>query len=115
MESKKEEVIQKVAEEIVKKEEEIEKKVDEAEVIIETTAEKIGDKLEELSKPALDILDKIDDNPQVAKALEMVAEQFDGREINCSCFSWLFVLRISRKNRQTPQTKPAETENKSSS
>lgn len=115
MESKKEEVFERAVEEIEKKEEEIEKKVDEVEVVIETKIEEVVNKLEEVSKPVLDILDKIDDNPQVAKALEMVAEQFDGREINCSCFSWLFVLRISRKNRQTPQTKPVETENKLSS
>ena len=112
VEEKKEEILEKVIEQLESKKEDVEKKVDEAETIVEQTAEAIGDKLEQ-------IVDKLDDIPQVAKAIEVlddvIGNQIDGREVTCSCFSWLFVLRITRKNPPTAPSKPAETENKPSS
>lgn len=112
VEEKKEEIIEKVEEQLESKKEEVGKKVDQVENTIEQTAEAIGDKLEA-------IVDKLDDNPQVAKALEVLdnvlGNQVDGREVTCSCFSWLFVLRITRKNPPTVPSKPVETENKPSS
>lgn len=112
VEEKKEEIIEKVVEQLDSKKEEIGEKVDKVENVIEKSAEAIGDKLEA-------IVDKLDDNPQVAKAIEVldnvIGNQIDGREITCSCFSWLFVLRITRKNQKTVQSKPVETENKPSS
>jgi hypothetical protein len=109
VESKKEEIM----EQVEAKKEEIEKKVDEvadkAESAIENTANEIGKKAEA-------ILDKLDDNPQIAKALDVlddvIGDQLDGREISCSCFGWLVALRIARKSQQTPPSKSEETPSK---
>jgi len=112
VEEKKEEIVEKVVEQLESKKEEIEEKIDQAENVVEQTVEAIGDKLEA-------IVDKLDDNPQIAKAIDVlddvIGNQIDGREVTCSCFSWLFVLRITRKNPPTVPSKPTETENKPSS
>lgn len=111
VESKKEEILEKIAEQLEGKKEEIEKKVDEVadktEETVEKVADDIGKKLEEVAKPLTDLIDKLDDNPQVATILTGIVTQVDGREITCSCFGWLFALRISRKGTATP---PASTE-----
>jgi len=117
VESKKDEVLEKVVEQMEEKKEEVEKKVDEvadkAEEAVEKAAEEVGKKLEEAAKPLADILDKLDDNPQVAKALDMIddviGDQLDGREISCSCFGWLVALRIARKSKEKSQAKSEET------
>ena len=106
VESKKEEVVEKVLEQVEAKKEEISEKVDEvadkAEAAIESAGDAIGKKAEA-------ILDKLDDNPQVAKALDIlddvIGDQLDGREISCSCFGWLVALRIARKSQKTSQAK----------
>lgn len=112
IESKKEEILEKVAEQLEEKKEEIEKKVDEvadkAEETVEKAAEEVGKKLEEVAKPLTDLIDKIDDNPQVAAVLEGIVTQVDGREISCSCFGWMFALRIRRKSTGSPPTKSEE-------
>lgn len=112
IESKKDEILEKVAEQLEEKKEEIEQKVDEvadkAEETIETAAEEISKKLEEAAKPLTDLIDKLDDNPQIAAVLEGIVTQVDGREITCSCFGWLFALRISRKRADSPPTKSEE-------
>jgi hypothetical protein len=117
VESKKDEVVEKVLEKIEDKKEELEKKVDEVadntEKAVEKVAEDLGKKLEEASKPLADIIDKLDDNPQIAKAIDVVGDaivsQIDGREISCSCFGWLVALRISRKSKEILPSKPEET------
>lgn len=116
VESKKEEILEKVAEQVEEKKEEIEQKVDEvadkAEEVVEKVAEEVGKKLEEAAKPLTDLIDKLDDNPQIAKALDVIddviGDQLDGREVSCSCFGWLVALRIARKSKQSPQAKPEE-------
>jgi hypothetical protein len=110
VESKKEEVVEKVLEQVEEKKEEISEKVDEvvdkAEAAIESAGDAIGKKAEA-------ILDKLDDNPQVAKALDIlddvIGDQLDGREVSCSCFGWLVALRITRKSQKTPPAKSEET------
>ena len=117
IESKKDEVVEKVVEQLEEKKEEIEKKVDEVadkvEEAVEKAAEEVGKKLEEAAKPLADIIDKLDDNPQIAKTLDMIddviGDQLDGREISCSCFGWLVALRIARKSKASPQSKSEET------
>ena len=108
VEEKKEEIIEAVVEKIEEQQEEIEKKVDQAEETIEKAADEAGKQLEEIAKPITDIIDKLDDNPQIAKALDIIGDQFDGREISCSCFGWLFALRISRRNQLTLPSKPED-------
>lgn len=106
VESKKDEVIEKVLEQVEAKKEELSEKVDEvadtAEAAIETAADDLGKKMES-------IVDKLDDNVHIAKALDVlddvIGDQLDGREISCSCFGWLVALRMSRKRRTTPPSK----------
>ncbi len=110
VESKKEEVVEKVLEQVESKKEDIEKKVDEvadkAEAAIESAGDAIGKKAEA-------ILDKLDDNPQVAKALDVLddilGDQLNGREISCSCFGWLVLLRIARKSQKSVPAKSEAT------
>lgn len=119
IESKKDEVAEKVLEQLESKKDEIESKVDD---VMDKTEEKIESAVEDASKKiedtVKDIIDKIDDNPQVAKVLDMVddviGDQLDGREISCSCFGFLWFLRISRKNKQSPPSKSEEKVNTSS-
>ncbi len=116
IESKKDEVLEKVVEQIEEKKEEVEQKVEEvadkAEEAVEKAADEVGKKLEEAAKPIADLIDKLDDNPQVAKAIDMVddiiGDRLDGREISCSCFGWLVALRIARKSKKTSQAKPED-------
>lgn len=116
VESKKDEVLEKVVEQVEEKKEEIEEKVEEVADKVEETVEKVADavseKIEEVAKPLADLIDKLDDNPQVAKAIDMVddiiGDRLDGREISCSCFGWLVALRIARKSKKTSQAKPEE-------
>jgi ElaB/YqjD/DUF883 family membrane-anchored ribosome-binding protein len=109
LESKKDEILEKVAEQLEEKKEEIEKKVDEvadkAEETVEKAAEEVGKKIEEAAKPLTDLIDKLDDNPQIAAVLEGIVSQVDGREISCSCFGWMFALRIHRKSTDSPPSK----------
>lgn len=113
VESKKEEVVEKVLEQVESKKEEIAEKVDavadKTEAAIESAGDEIGKKVEA-------ILDKLDDNPQVAKALDVLddvlGDQLNGREISCSCFGWLVALRITRKDRQSSPAKSEATPSK---
>lgn len=102
IESKKEEILDKI-------EEVAEQKVDAAETAVEEAASDLGKKLEELAAPVADLIDKLDDNPQVAAAIESLVTQVDGREVSCSCFGFLFALRITRKSKTTPPAKPEDT------
>jgi hypothetical protein len=119
VESKKDEIADKALEQLESKKEEISEKVDTVldttEETIEKTVEDTASKIEETVK---NVLDKIDDNPQVAKALDavedIIGDQLDGREISCSCFGFLWLLRITRKTPQTSPSKPEENLNKSS-
>lgn len=108
VESKKEEVLEKALEKLEEKKEEIDEKVDQVEESIEKAADEVAKKLEETAKPLTDIIDKLDDNPQVAMALDIIGDQFDGRELACSCFGWLVALRISRKSKATLPSKSEE-------
>jgi hypothetical protein len=108
VESKQDEIVEKVLEKVEEKKEEIEKKVDEvadkAEAAIESAAEQVGKKID-------NILDKLDDNPQIAKAIDVlddiVGDQLNGREVSCACWGFLWSLRITRK---VPQSPPAKSE-----
>lgn len=108
VESKKEEVLEKAVEKLEEKKEEIDKKIDQVEESVEKAADEAAKKLEEAAKPVTDIIDKLDDNAQVAQALDFIGDQFDGREFSCSCFGWLVALRISRKSKATPPSKSEE-------
>jgi hypothetical protein len=112
VESKKEEVVEKVLEQVEAKKEEISEKVDEAADKAEAAIESAGDAI---GKKAEAILDKLDDNPQVAKALDIlddvIGDQLDGREISCSCFGWLVALRITRKSQTSAPAKSEATLN----
>lgn len=106
VESKKDEVIEKVLEQVEAKKEELSEKVDEVADTVEVAIEKAGD---EIGKKVEAVLDKLDDNVHVAKALDVIddviGDQLDGREISCSCFGWLFALRIARKSQKTAPSK----------
>lgn len=106
VESKKDEIIEKVVEQIDEKK--VDEVVDKVEEKVEEVAEVVTEKIEEVAKPLTDIIDKLDDNPQVAKVLDAIEDQLDGREVSCSCFGWLFALRISRKRKETPPSKSEE-------
>ena len=110
VESKKEEIIEKVLEQVEEKKEEVSQKVDEVADKAESAIESAGD---EIGKKVEAVLDKLDDNPQVAKALDVIddviGDQLDGREISCSCFGWLVALRIARKSQKTAPAKSAAT------
>lgn len=114
VESKKEEVLEAAVVQLEEKKEEIEEKVDEVadkvEEVVEKAAEDVGKKVEDA---VLSVLDKIDDNPQVAKAVEIVGDilgdQLNGRELSCSCFGWLVALRIARKAQVSPPSKSEAT------
>lgn len=109
VEEKREEIIEAVVGKIEGQKEEIERKVDQVEETVEKAADEVGKKLEEVAKPITDIIDKLDDNPQIARALDIIGDQFDGREISCSCFGWLFALRIARKTSHSSPAKLEET------
>ena len=106
VESKKEEIVEKVLEQVESKKEEVAKKVDEAADKVEATIENAGN---EIGKKIEDVIDKLDDNPQIAKALDVLddvlGDQLNGREISCSCFGWLVALRIARKSQKNPPSK----------
>jgi hypothetical protein len=106
IESKKEEVVEKVLEQVESKKEKIGEKVDDVVDSAETAIEKAGD---EIGKKVEAILDNLDNNPQVAKALDVlddvIGDQLDGREISCSCFGWLVALRIARKSQKSAPAK----------
>lgn len=113
VESKKDEVVEKVLEQVEEKKEEVAEKVDEVADKAEAAIEKAGDKI---GKKVEAVLDKLDDNPQVAKALDVlddvIGDQLDGREISCSCFGWLVALRIARKSQKSAPAKSEATPNK---
>jgi hypothetical protein len=117
VESKKDEIANKALEQLESKKEEISEKAEElankAEQSIETTVEDAGKKIEDTVNS---IIDKIDDNPQIAKAVDVVeniiGDQLDGREVSCSCFGFLWLLRITRKNNRSAPSKSEESPNK---
>jgi hypothetical protein len=103
VESKKEEIVDKIAEQVD------EKKVDEAMDKVEDTVEQVIENISEKVEKALEELSaKVDLPPQVDKVIDILEDQLDGRQLSCSCFGWLFALRIARKSKQTPPTKPAD-------
>lgn len=110
VESKKEEVVEKVLEQVESKKEEIAEKVDAVADKAEAAIEKAGD---EVGKKVEAVLDKLDNNPQVAKALDILddvlGDQLNGREISCSCFGWLVALRITRKSQMSAPAKSEAT------
>jgi hypothetical protein len=114
IESKKEEVVEKVIEQIENRKDDISKKVDETEVKVEETVEKVSKKLEETVSS---VVDKLDDNPQVAKVIDsvenIIIDQLDNRDLSCSCFGFLWSLRITRKSPQKTPSKSEESQNKS--
>jgi len=96
--------------------------MDKVEKIVEAKTEEIAvklddvlDKVEEVKieepKIIATIIDKLDDIPVINEAMQNIVEVVDGRSFTCSCWGWLFVLRISRKSRNTPPSKPEETTN----
>ena len=109
VEANKDEITKKVVEQVEAKKEDVEKKVDEladkAESAFENAANDLGKKAEA-------IIDKLDDNPQVAKALDMlddvVGDELNNREVSCSCFGWLVALRITRKSQKKSRATPEE-------
>ena len=113
IESKKEEAVEKVIDQIESHKDEIATKIEETEVKIEESVEKVGKKLEDTVSS---VVDKLDDNPQVAKVIDsvetIVVDQLDDRNLSCSCFGFLWSLRITRKSPQTPPSKSEETQNK---
>lgn len=111
IESKKEEIVEKVIDQIESHKDDIVKKVDEAEVKVEETIEKVADDIE---KKVEDILDNAP--PEVKKVVDTVeskiVEIVDGRLISCSCWGFLWSLRITRKSPQTPPSKSEDSQNK---
>lgn len=93
VEAKKEEVVEKVLEQVEEKKEEVADKV-----------ESVIEKVEEV----------IAEHPQVAKVVEVVGDQLNGREISCSCFGWLVALRITRKSQTSAPAKSEATPSKES-
>lgn len=114
IESKKEEVIEKITDQIESKKDEIVKKADDvldsSEVAIEASVEEAGKKIEEVAKPVLDL---IESNPQVASIIDSVVDQVDGRDISCSCWGFLWSLHITRKSPLTPPSKSEDSSRKS--
>lgn len=112
VESKKEEVVEKVLDQIEGKKEEIGKKLDESEIVVEESVEKVAKKLEDTVSS---IVDKLDDNPEVAKVIDsvedVIASQLDGRDISCSCFGFLWSLRITRKSQKKTPSKSEGSQN----
>ena len=111
IESKKEEIVEKVIDQIESRKDDIVKKIDEAEVKVEETVEKVADDIE---KKVEDILDNAP--PEVKKVLDAlesnIIEAVDGRLVSCSCFGFLWSLRITRKSPETPPSKSEDTQNK---
>lgn len=111
VESKQEEIEQKV-------EETADKVLDNVQENTQEVADKIEDVVEKISKPVADLIDKIDDIPVVKEVLDNITgslvEQVDGRVFSCSCFGFLWSLRITRNNPQPVPSKSKETENKPS-
>lgn len=96
--------------------------MDKIKEVVETKTEEISvklddvlDKVEEvkIEEPKIieKIVDKLDDIPVINEAMQNIVEVVDGRSFTCSCWGWLFVLRISRKSRNTPPSKPEEKTN----
>jgi hypothetical protein len=104
VESKKDEIFEKAVEQINEKK--VDEVVDKVEETVEKVIDEVAKKIEETAAPVAAILDKLDDNPQVAKVIDILEDQLDGREISCSCFGWLVALRIARKSKKTSPPKP---------
>lgn len=113
VESKKEEIIEKITDQIKDKKDEIVKKADDvldnSETVVEKSVEEVGKKIEEVAKP---ILDLIESNPQIASIIDSVVDQVNGREISCSCWGFLWSLHITRKTHHNLPSKFEETQNK---
>ena len=112
MDAVKELVEQKIAEVLVeeKKAEVVEaagKVVDWVDVKVEEKAEEIAAKVDEALKPVTDIIAKLEENPDVKKAIDAVVAQVDGRLVTCwCCCGWDLSLRISRRSAKTSLGKP---------
>lgn len=84
------------------------KVVDWAEVKVEQKAEEVAAKVDEALKPVTDIIAKLEENPEVKKAIDAVVAQVDGRLVTCwCCCGWDLSLRISRRSAKTSLGKPA--------
>lgn len=85
----------------------MEKVEDKLEDIASDIGEDVGDKVEELVKKVEDI------HPSVKIAVDAVeaklAEVVDGRALSCSCWGFLWTLRIVRKSRQPSLPKVEES------
>ena len=113
MDAVKELVEQKIAEVLVeeKKAEVVEaagKVVDWVDVKVEEKSEEIAAKVDEVLKPVAEALAKLEENPDVKKAIDAVVAQVDGRLVTCwCCCGWDLSLRISRRSAKTSLGKPA--------
>lgn len=108
VEQKVEEVItnkvvdQKIAEVAPQVVESAAKVVDWVDVKVETKTEEVAAKVDELLKPATAVLAKLEENPEIKKAVDAVVAQVDGRMVTCwCCCGWDLSLRISRRNAKT--------------
>lgn len=87
-----------------------EKVEDKVEDVVKDLAEKVEDKVEELIKKVED------DHPSVKIAVDAIetklAEVVDGRVLSCSCWGFLWTLRITRKTPQSSLPKPEDSVSK---
>lgn len=98
------EVIEEKAKEVV---EQIEDKV---EITVEEIEKKVEDKVEEVAKKLDEKTDWIPSEVKTAVESKLV-EVVDGSAISCSCFGFLWSLRISRKSPPTPPSKSEDSQN----
>lgn len=92
-------------------EEVVETKVEEVTVKLDDVLDKVQEVTIEEPKVIEKIVDKLDDVPVINEAMKNMVEVIDGRAFTCSCWGWLFVLRISRKARNIPPSKSEEKTN----
>ena len=104
VESKAEEIGDKVGEIADKELTKLEEKVEDLLNTINKKAEE-----SEVVKQVEAVIDKWDDNPMVKEVTESVIEQVDGRVVSCFCFGWNLSLRIDRKKSPSSQTKPLQS------
>lgn len=104
VESKAEEIGDKVGEIVDKELTKLEEKVED---LLNTINKKVEES--EVVKQVEAVIDKWDDNPMVKEVSESVIEQVDGRVVSCFCFGWNLSLRINRKKSPSSQTKPLQS------
>jgi hypothetical protein len=114
MDAIKEQIEQKVEDVIIDKVEELaapaadaaDKVADWVETKTEKASEEVAAKVDEALKPVTDVIAKLEENPEVKKAIDAVVAQVDGRMFTCwCCCGFDLTLRISRRVPKTSLAK----------